>query len=105
MIEALTYRLCDHTTADDASRYRDDAEVSTHWAEEPLLRLRAHLHAAGAWSKEAEEALLEDCREEAEQEAAAWLATPPQPEATIFAHTYATMPEELRRQAAEAVAR
>jgi pyruvate dehydrogenase E1 component alpha subunit len=105
MIEALTYRLCDHTTADDASRYRDDAEVSAHWPEEPLLRLRAHLHALGAWSKQAEEALLEDCREEAEREAAAWLATPPQPEAAIFAHTYATMPEELRRQAAEAAAR
>jgi pyruvate dehydrogenase E1 component alpha subunit len=104
LIEALTYRLCDHTTADDASRYRDDAEVSAHWPEEPLLRLRAHLHAAAAWSKTEEEALLVACREEVEREAAAWLATPPQPEATIFAHTYATMPDELRRQAAEAAA-
>lgn len=102
LIEALTYRLCDHTTADDASRYRDDAAVSAHWPEEPLLRLRAHLTAAGAWSKQEEEALLDACREEAEREAAAWLATPPQPDATIFAYTYATMPEELRRQATEA---
>ena len=38
LVEALTYRLCDHTTADDASRYRNDAEVSRHWPEEPVLR-------------------------------------------------------------------
>ena len=27
LIEALTYRLSDHTTADDASRYRDQSEI------------------------------------------------------------------------------
>ena len=37
LIEAVSYRLCDHTTADDASRYRDDAEVSRHWPAEPLF--------------------------------------------------------------------
>ena len=43
LVEALTYRLCDHTTTDDASRYRDDAEVSRRWPEEPVLRLRRYL--------------------------------------------------------------
>jgi len=31
VIEALTYRLCDHTTADDAGRCRNDDEVGQHW--------------------------------------------------------------------------
>ncbi len=36
LVEAVTYRLADHTTADDAGRYRDEAEVSAHWEHEPL---------------------------------------------------------------------
>ena len=38
LIEAVTYRLSDHTTADDARRYRDEAEVKAAWAREPLGR-------------------------------------------------------------------
>src|SRR5208282_5460892 len=33
VVEAVTYRLGDHTTSDDASRYRADAEVTPHWQE------------------------------------------------------------------------
>src|SRR5271170_5221167 len=36
VIEALTFRLSDHTTADDASRYRSDAEVKEAWDLEPM---------------------------------------------------------------------
>ncbi|WP_410969714.1 thiamine pyrophosphate-dependent enzyme, partial [Salmonella sp. SAL4450] len=40
VIEALSYRLSDHTTADDASRYRSQAEVDEAWKVEPMIRLR-----------------------------------------------------------------
>src|SRR6476661_2103243 len=40
LIEALTYRLSDHTTADDASRYRSADEVAEAWKKDPVLRLR-----------------------------------------------------------------
>ena len=43
LIEAVTYRLGDHTTADDASRYRPAEEVQEHWKEEPIARLRTYL--------------------------------------------------------------
>jgi 2-oxoisovalerate dehydrogenase E1 component alpha subunit len=36
LIETLTYRLSDHTTADDASRYRSDGEVRTAWTTRTL---------------------------------------------------------------------
>ena len=39
-IEAVTYRLGDHTTSDDASRYRSAEEVQARWKEEPIARLR-----------------------------------------------------------------
>ena len=51
LIEALTYRLSDHTTADDASRYRSHAEVKEAWALEPLdthSRVSASGRARGA---------------------------------------------------------
>lgn len=102
LIEALTYRLSDHTTADDARRYRDDAEVSRHWPEDPLHRLREHLAARGAWSREAEEAALHEADAAAEAAAEAYLATPPQDPASIFAFTHAEPTAELRRQQAGA---
>ena len=103
LIEAVTYRLSDHTTADDASRYRDQKELSEHWAHEPVLRLRNYLSNMGAWSKTDEEALLKESRERVEaavEEAQA--IPPPRPEA-IFDHLYATLPASLARQRAEAL--
>ena len=41
LVEALTYRIEAHTNADDATRYRDDAEVEAWRARDPLARLRA----------------------------------------------------------------
>lgn len=102
VIEALTYRLSDHTTADDARRYREDAEVSAHWPEEPILRLRTWLTSAGAWTKEEEDALLAACRDAALAAEVEYLATPPQAVASCFDHTFAALPADLIRQKAEA---
>ena len=56
-IEGMTYRLADHTTADDARRYRDPAEVEA-WAEkDPLIRTRKYLAGKGLWDDE-KQALL-----------------------------------------------
>ncbi len=100
LIEAITYRLSDHTTADDASRYRDDAEVSARWKEEPIVRLRGYLVAAGHWSKDDEEALLEDCAAQVEAAAEQYLAIPPLPPSAMFDHLYAELPRALAGQRA-----
>ena len=98
LVEAVTYRLGDHTTADDASRYRDDAEPSRHWAEDPLLRLRRYLTAAGQLSRADEEHLLQETAAEIEAAAASYLAVAPQDPATIFDYTFAQLPAELDAQ-------
>jgi pyruvate dehydrogenase E1 component alpha subunit len=49
-IEMVTYRLADHTTADDARRYRDPAEVEAWVQRDPMIRLRKYLTAKGLWS-------------------------------------------------------
>jgi pyruvate dehydrogenase E1 component alpha subunit len=98
LIEAVTYRLSDHTTADDASRYRDDAQVTPHWVEEPLLRLRNYLVRSGLWERDKEEALLLQCGHEVEHAAEEFLATAPQPAAAMFEHVYARLPADLLQQ-------
>jgi pyruvate dehydrogenase E1 component alpha subunit len=95
LVEALTYRLADHTTADDASRYRDDADVSAHWHAEPVARLRAYLTNAHAWSKDEEEELLARCATRVNEAVREYLATPPQPPATMFDHLYGKLPADL----------
>ena len=100
VIEAVTYRLTDHTTADDASRYRDDAAVSAHWNEEPILRLRQRLLTTRAWDKGAEEHLLEDCGGEVAKAAEAYLALPPEPPEAMFNYLYAELPQSLAAQRA-----
>lgn len=102
LVEAITYRLGDHTTVDDARRYREDAEVSKAWANEPLSRIRAFLVAAGAWTKEDEEGLLAECAAEIDRAAEEYLATPGMPIEAMFDHLYEELPpavEAQRRQA------
>ena len=95
LIECVTYRLGDHTTADDASRYRDDAEVSPHWKEEPLIRLRNHLVAEHGWGKDEEEALLRGTAAEVDQAADRYLATAPESARAMMDYLYATLPPDL----------
>jgi pyruvate dehydrogenase E1 component alpha subunit len=47
LIEAITYRVGAHSTADDASRYRDEAEVEGWRGRDPIERFRRHLGARG----------------------------------------------------------
>ena len=61
LIEAVTYRLSDHTTADDATRYRKKEEVEAARALEPLIRLRKYLTDQGAWDDDKETAHKKEC--------------------------------------------
>lgn len=104
LIEALTYRLSDHTTADDATRYRSADEVAAAWKFEPLLRLRAHLTACGAWDEAQEQALARECAERVQAAAQAFLDTAPPAAQNMFDHLYAALPAALEKQRAEALA-
>lgn len=46
-IEALTYRIGAHTTSDDPTRYREDQELASWEARDPIARLEAHLRSLG----------------------------------------------------------
>lgn len=101
LIECLTYRLGDHTTADDASRYREDDEVRGHWKEEPVARLRKYLVAAHGWSKQDEEDLLHALTKEVEQAAEAYLESDPEPPAAMVESLFETAPDDIAALAEE----
>lgn len=98
MIEAITYRLSDHTTADDARRYRSAAEVSDHWKFEPVARLRTYLNGLGLLAREQEHAVQDECHRVINAAAEAYLATPPQPAHTMFDRLYARLPKAHANQ-------
>jgi 2-oxoisovalerate dehydrogenase E1 component alpha subunit len=102
VIEALTYRLSDHTTADDASRYRSETQVKEAWAVEPMIRIRAYLVNAGIWDAAREKALLQSCTEQVETAVAAYLAQPKPSTDAMFEHLFAAMPAHLQEQRAAA---
>ena len=98
VVEAVTYRLGDHTTADDASRYRKDADVTPHWQQEPIKRLQQYLITAGLWTKADEDKLLKQVTAEIDAAADAYIATPPQDQSVMFDYTYAQLPADLVAQ-------
>lgn len=100
LIEAITYRLGDHTTADDASRYREDADVSVHWPEEPIARLRTYLVEQLVWGKEQEDTLLQESRQRIEDATDTYLGTVPEAPGAIFEHLFAELPKGLAGQMA-----
>jgi pyruvate dehydrogenase E1 component alpha subunit len=98
LVEAVTYRLADHTTADDAGRYRDESEVTEHWKQDPLPRLRNYLVASELWSKRDEQELLDWCRGELDLAVSEFEARPPQPPQEMFAYLFAELPVSLAGQ-------
>jgi 2-oxoisovalerate dehydrogenase E1 component alpha subunit len=92
LIEAVTYRLGDHTTADDASRYRSTEEVQQRWKEEPIVRLRTYLVGRMNWSKSDEEKITTECEQKVTAAIEHYLATGPRPAETMFDYLYARLP-------------
>jgi 2-oxoisovalerate dehydrogenase E1 component alpha subunit len=98
LIEAVTYRLGDHTTADDASRYRSTEEVQQRWKEEPIARLRNYLVSQTGWSKADEEKMASGCEHEVNAAIEHYLATTPRAPETMFDHLYARLPSAYAGQ-------
>ena len=98
LIEALTYRMSDHTTADDARRYRPDTELERHRALDPIARLRSHLIREHGWSKGEDETLRERLGVAVEQAAAGYLAAAPRQPASMFDHLFQELPKALQAQ-------
>ena len=97
-IEAVTYRLGDHTTADDARRYRDEEEVELWKTRDPLNRMREYLKGKKLWN-DSKQAELQERAEKTVAEAVERAETIEAPELSdIFNWTFAEIPEQIAQQ-------
>jgi len=103
LIEALTYRLCDHTTADDATRYQPREEVEKAAGLEPIIRFKRYLEQQDMWDEKKEAELLESCATEVQQAVDEYLDKTIQPITSIFDYHFATLPDYLVEQRAIAM--
>ncbi len=97
-IECLTYRVADHTTSDDAGRYRSAEEVAVWSARDPLQRLEKYMERRGIWS----EAYAREARQLATSAIDAAVVAmeavvAPDP-ADMFTHTWAAPGQRQMRQ-------
>jgi pyruvate dehydrogenase E1 component alpha subunit len=104
VIEALCIRMGDHTTADDASRYRPPEELARGRLEDPIKRLKLFLQAQGLWTDAEEEALQASVQAAIEAAVANYLTIPPQPATAMFDYLYETLPEAYQDQRDELIA-
>ena len=103
LIEAITFRLSDHTTADDATRYQPKEDVENALLNEPILRYKKFLEARDLWSEQQEHALIASCTQEIQAEVDVYLNRPSQPLSSVFDYHYETLPDYLMEQRAIAM--
>lgn len=101
LIEAVSYRLGDHTTADDASRYRSDAELKAAWDNEPISRFKYFLVERGVWSDKQEKTLIKQIKERINDAVEAYLSEQPDPPEAMFDYLFEKLPSPLRDQYAQ----
>jgi pyruvate dehydrogenase E1 component alpha subunit len=87
LIEALTYRVGAHTTADDPTRYRSEQELAEWTARDPILRLRRHLEGRGVGAEVFARVDAEAADVAADLRARVLALTDP-PRSLMFEHVY-----------------
>jgi 2-oxoisovalerate dehydrogenase E1 component alpha subunit len=101
-VEALTYRIGPHTTADDPGRYRTESEVEEWEARDPLARVRRLLERSGAWSSAWQDELEREASSRIES-AVSWAESIPEPAPDeMFSRMFAEPTTALREQAEQA---
>ncbi len=108
VVEYVTYRAGGHSTSDDPSAYRPKQESEAWPLGDPILRLKAHLIALGAWSEErhtqAEAEIMDEvvaAQKEAEAIGTLHTGSRPSPR-DMFEDVYAELPPHLVAQRHEA---
>jgi pyruvate dehydrogenase E1 component alpha subunit len=100
-IEALTYRIGAHSTSDDPTRYRSQAEVDAWIKKDPLARLRAHLQVLGRVDDQKDQALEAELNAEIAKAIDEVEGLPEPDRDSIFEDVYAELPWHLKDQREE----
>ncbi len=89
LVEALTYRMGAHTTADDPRRYRLDGELAEWQAKDPIARMRTYLESTGRLGEAFQSALDAEADALAVRVRHGCVTMPAPPSDSMFAHVTA----------------
>ena len=98
LLECISYRLCDHTTADDARRYRESDEVDDAWTKEPIVRLKKYLETEHNWTEKDEEKMKQEIAVEVEAAVKEFNETPPPAPESMIDYLFEELPESYQDQ-------
>ncbi|MDX6769309.1 MAG: pyruvate dehydrogenase (acetyl-transferring) E1 component subunit alpha [Elusimicrobiota bacterium] len=101
LLECETYRMSHHTTADDATRYRDAKEVEAWKKRDPIARLKLFLEKRKLWDAKKEKALAAETVKWIDGEIRAYEETPAPNPLNMFADNYDRAPWHLVEQRME----
>ncbi|MBL1275540.1 MAG: pyruvate dehydrogenase (acetyl-transferring) E1 component subunit alpha [Ectothiorhodospiraceae bacterium] len=101
LLEALTYRLSDHTTADDAGRYRPPEALKEQWQYDPIVRLKTYFLEHGLLNEQELNAIDVSCGDIVSQQVDEYLNTAAQTPESMFDYLYENLPESLQTQREE----
>lgn len=101
LLECETYRMSHHTTADDATRYRDAKEVEAWKKRDPIARFKLFLEKRKLWDAKKEKALAAETVRWIDGEIKAYEETPAPNPLNMFADNYAHAPWNLVEQRQE----
>ncbi len=103
LIEALNYRLCDHTTADDARRYTPQGMLEEAWKFDPISRLKDYLKVNYQLSDDEITALKAECEAIVQKSVDFYNQLAPQPASAMFDYLYETLPAAFEKQYQEVI--
>jgi pyruvate dehydrogenase E1 component alpha subunit len=98
LIEALTYRMGDHTTSDDAKKYRKEKEVIEWEKKDPILRLKKYMTNMGMFEEKYEASVKKQSEEAIDKAVEEFEKQPKQKPETIFDYMFETLTPELKEQ-------
>jgi pyruvate dehydrogenase E1 component alpha subunit len=101
LIEAYTYRITDHTTSDEASRYRSEEEVKEWQKKDPIERFRTYLKNKDIYNVSFEKKVQEEAEELVNESVKEAEKTPPPSVEDIFVYNYKDITLPLKEQMEE----
>ncbi len=101
LIECFTYRMCDHSTSDDASRYRTKEELEMWMKKDPIERLENYMRKKGMLDDAYKENVSSKSKEIIEKAVVEFEKLPLPDPKDIFTYVFAEMTAQQKEEMKE----
>ena len=101
LIECVTYRLSDHTTSDDASRYRTPEDLAMWERKDPIVRMEKFLFSKYILNEQSKKSIWDEARVKINSAVKIAESSSAETPEDIFDFTFARLPKNLQREKKE----